>query len=88
MDQTKETESKAEQERKRIQDHEQQVRLVALAAVEEERKRHERLLADHRTQSGEMQEKLLREARESAASAAREASEAKEAEDRAKRSPE
>ena len=47
MDQTKETEAMVEQERKRVQDHEQQVRLVALAAVEEERRRYERLLATH-----------------------------------------
>ena len=80
MDQTKEAEAKVEQERKRIQDHEQQVQLVALAAVEEERKRYDRLLASHETQLGEMQEKLLREARESAESAAREVSEAKAAE--------
>ena len=64
MDQTKETEAMAEQERKRGQDHEQQVQLVALAAVEEERRRYERLLALRETQLGERQEKLLREARE------------------------
>ena len=45
MDQTKEAEAKAEQERKRVQDHEQRVREAALTAVEEERKRYDRLLA-------------------------------------------
>ena len=80
MDQTKEAEAKAEQERKRVQDHEQRVQVAALAAVEEERKRYDRLLAAQGTQLGEMQEKLLREARASAESAAREVSEAKAAE--------
>ena len=80
MDQTKEAEAKVEQERQRIQDHEQRVQQAALAAVEEERKRYDRLLATQGTQLGEMQEKLLREARESAESAAREVSEAKAAE--------
>ena len=80
MDQTKEAEAKAEQERKRVQDHEQRVREAALTAVEEERKRYDRLLATQGTQLGEMQEKLLREARASAESAAREVSEAKAAE--------
>ena len=80
MDQTKEAEAKVEQERKRIQDHEQQVQLVALAAVDEERKRYDRLLASQETQLGEVQEKLLREARASAENAAREVSDAKAAE--------